>query len=200
MHSGVDEEDERQVVARLQELASDATSSRGASHRAGTYAFWGLAGATAAASVALLPFLVVPWLPKRVFGALPWMQTPQHQLTEVFTLLSEARSAGRATGTFVDLGSGDGCAVIEAARRGYTAHGVELNPALVLWSRLQARRARVNATFSWGNMFAVPLAPYDVVMCFGVPSLMPRLAEKVMLRSVYLGHVHQLITTIPIWQ
>ncbi|KAG5191606.1 hypothetical protein JKP88DRAFT_231021 [Tribonema minus] len=128
------------------------------------------------------------------------MQTPQHQLSEVFALLSEARSAGRATGTFVDLGSGDGCAVIEAARRGYAAHGVELNPALVLWSRLQARRARVKATFSWGNMFAVPLAPYDVVMCFGVPSLMPRLADKVRREMREGTHVVLYRFALPDWQ
>ena len=38
-------------------------------------------------------------------------------------------------GPIVDLGSGDGRIVIEAAKRGIPAEGVELNPWLVLYSR-----------------------------------------------------------------
>jgi len=37
--------------------------------------------------------------------------------------------------SLVDVGSGDGRIVLEAARRGYKAHGVELNPWLVLYSK-----------------------------------------------------------------
>src|SRR5882672_3428464 len=36
----------------------------------------------------------------------------------------------------VDLGSGDGRIVIAFARNGIDAHGYEISPALVLWSKL----------------------------------------------------------------
>ena len=38
-------------------------------------------------------------------------------------------------GALVDIGSGDGRIVMEAARAGYQAHGVELNRVLVMYSR-----------------------------------------------------------------
>ena len=40
-----------------------------------------------------------------------------------------------------DLGSGDGRIVIGLAKAGAEAHGYEINPFLVLWSRRQIRRA-----------------------------------------------------------
>jgi hypothetical protein len=114
---------------------------------------------------------------RRTYGALPWMQTPKRQINAALDLLARD-GAGRS---FCDLGSGDGAAVIAAAQRGYKAHGIELNPALLLWSKLQARRAGVHATatFEAGNMFEHNLSRYDSLMCFGVAPLMPRLAAKV---------------------
>jgi cyclopropane fatty-acyl-phospholipid synthase-like methyltransferase len=105
------------------------------------------------------------------------MQTPKRQISAALDLLAR-EGAGKS---FCDLGSGDGAAVIAAAQRGYKAHGIELNPALLLWSKLQARRAGVHATatFEGGNMFEHNLSRYDSVMCFGVAPLMPRLAAKV---------------------
>lgn len=41
----------------------------------------------------------------------------------------------------VDLGSGDGRVVIAMAQAGAEAHGYEINPWLVLWSRYAIRRA-----------------------------------------------------------
>jgi hypothetical protein len=106
------------------------------------------------------------------------MQTPKRQINAALDLLARDGAAGKS---FCDLGSGDGAAVIAAAQRGYKAHGIELNPALLLWSKLQARRAGVHATatFEGGNMFEHNLSKYDTLMCFGVAPLMPRLAAKV---------------------
>jgi len=38
---------------------------------------------------------------------------------------------------FVDIGSGDGRFVVWAARQGYSAHGLEYNPFLTLYSKLR---------------------------------------------------------------
>lgn len=128
--------------------------------------------------------------------------------------------------SFLDLGSGDGIAVRVAAaapgsRRapagrqlittpasasttgaggyGMRGVGVELNPSLVLISRLLALRDGVSSpatTFIHANMFDVPIhspqnsdsssgkqryapvGPFDVIMVFGVVPLMPRIAAK----------------------
>jgi hypothetical protein len=108
-----------------------------------------LAGATAAAAlgvcVAGLPFFVVPWLPRAVFGALPYLPTGPRRLHAMLDRLP-ARVAGGPGRRFLDLGSGDGEAVLVAAACGLAAHGVELNPTLVAFSRLRAWRAGAAAS------------------------------------------------------
>ena len=123
-----------------------------------------------------LPFFVVPWLPRAVFGALPYLPTGPTRLHAMLDRLPP-RVAGRGA-RFLDLGSGDGEAVLVAASRGLVAHGVELNPSLVAFSRLRAWRAASGATFSWGNLFdaGADVARSDVVFVFGVVPLMPRIA------------------------
>ena len=54
----------------------------------------------------------------------------------------------------VDLGSGDGQVLVEAARYGARGYGYELNPLLVLISRLRLRR---KATIQLANMWQVTL-------------------------------------------
>jgi hypothetical protein len=104
----------------------------------------GHAVAAAFASVALLgaaftaPFFVVPWLPRRVFGGLPYYATSPRRVRRLLAALPPSHTdPGRA---FVDLGSGDGVAVFAAAERGMRAYGVELNMSLVAVSKLAARQ------------------------------------------------------------
>ncbi|XP_076336507.1 ATP synthase subunit C lysine N-methyltransferase isoform X2 [Tachypleus tridentatus] len=66
---------------------------------------------------------------------LPYVPATTKQVTNVMTAL---RLYCVKEGTVVDLGSGDGRIVIEAAKQGYTAHGVELNLWLILYSRFKA--------------------------------------------------------------
>lgn len=128
-------------------------------------------------TAALAPFHVVPWLPRRIFGALPWMPTSARRVNRALDALPA--SFTQRGKRFVDLGSGDGVAVIAAAERGMVAHGVELNPTLVALSRFLAWRRASAATFELGNMFAHKLASYDVIMVFGVVPLMPRIGAKI---------------------
>lgn len=146
---------------------------------------------------ALAPFMIVPWLPKRRFGALPYMHTPRKKIDRLFGELlprhaSSTPGAGAGAGArrppkrFIDLGSGMGEAVIEAKRRGYEARGVELNPTLFLLSTFNAlvqagplaflQQPRLG--FALRNMWHVDLHNYDVIMVFGVQSLMARLTAK----------------------
>jgi len=65
----------------------------------------------------------------------------------------------------------------------FQAHGVELNPWLVLFSRLQSLRLRMSgasgkASFSVRDLFKHDLGVYDHVVVFGVDSMMPLLREK----------------------
>ena len=77
----------------------------------------------------------------------------------------------------VDLGSGDGITVIQAARRGALAHGIEYNPKLVDLSKRNAREAGVadRATFVQADIFKSDFSKATVVSLFLLPELNLRL-------------------------
>jgi len=82
----------------------------------------------------------------------------------------------------VDLGSGDGRVVVQAALQGYHATGVEINPYLVFLSRRKAAAAGAhNARFVWGNIWTYDLSATDVVYFFGRPGggVMSRFRSRV---------------------
>lgn len=178
-------EDQQQRM-QMQPISPKTTTTAGAS------AVMYFGGATAVGLLALLPFMVVPWLPKQKFGALPYMHTPQRKLRILFEQLlprhvrTSPATSRQPPKRFIDLGSGMGEAVIEARKRGFEAHGVELNPTLFVLSSLNAlwragplaffRRPRLS--FSMSNMWSLRLGGYDVIMVFGVQSLMGRLTHK----------------------
>lgn len=174
------------LSAILAALESDSTAEESAVATSAKSTSAGLAAARTALGVAavgtalLLPFFIVPWLPRKVFGALPWLPTSPRRVNAVLDALRpDIVKPGR---TFVDLGAGDGVAVIEAAKRGMVARGVELNPSLVLLSHINALRAGLpvyrRCSFRWGDLFKHPVADADVIMVFGVVPLMPRIASK----------------------
>ncbi|CAE7876813.1 ATPSCKMT [Symbiodinium sp. KB8] len=84
----------------------------------------------------------------------------------------------------VDFGSGDGRLVAAAAKRGMHATGYELNPYLVLWSRLRCFRALRTGPGSgqlrWANVWSADLRDADVVTVYGRPgdSFMEHAAKK----------------------
>ncbi|XP_063423261.1 ATP synthase subunit C lysine N-methyltransferase-like isoform X2 [Mytilus trossulus] len=93
-----------------------------------------IGGLVAGVYVAALPF-VVPAFRK---VCLPFVPASESQVRNVLSALK-----GRK-GTLLDIGSGDGRIVVEAAKVGFRGTGVELNPWLVLYSRWNARRHKVH--------------------------------------------------------
>lgn len=169
------------ILAAL-DTESNAAESAGSAKpaSAGLVAARTALGIAAVGSALLLPFFIVPWLPRKVFGALPWLPTSPRRVNAVLDALRP--QLVKPGCTFVDLGAGDGVAVIEAAKRGMVARGVELNPSLVLLSHINALRAGFQVyrrcSFRWGDLFKHPVADADVIMVFGVVPLMPRIASK----------------------
>lgn len=80
----------------------------------------------------------------------------------------------------VDLGSGDGRLLIEAARKGAKAYGVEINPGLFLYSYLNILTNRLSAyaKVSWGTLFSVDYRKYDVIFVAGFISMMKTLEKE----------------------
>lgn len=82
----------------------------------------------------------------------------------------------------VDLGSGDGRAVIAAAKRGASARGIEFDGNLVAVSRLNAAKAGVGdkATFEQADMFATDFSDASVVVLFLLPQLNEKLRPSIL--------------------
>lgn len=145
-------------------------------------------GVAVALSAICLPF-VLPALRK---VCLPYVPATDTQVANVMRALGERagrpvavrlrKAASGLSGTrkLVDIGSGDGRIVLEAAKAGYKAHGVELNPWLVLYSKYRARRLGLSATatFSRADLWKSEMGQYDNVVIFGVEEMMPALEDK----------------------
>jgi len=129
----------------------------------------------------LFVFLVVP-APARAQpwsgdeGTVPYVNTPM-EIVERMLRMAQVRSGDYV----VDLGSGDGRIVIEAAKRGARGLGVDLDPSLVKLAARNADRAGVadRARFEVRDIFETPLAPASVVTMYLLPEfnakLLPRL-------------------------
>src|SRR5213083_1188940 len=109
-------------------------------------------------------------------GTVPYVQTPV-EIVERMMRMAEVRA-----GDFViDLGSGDGRIVIEAAKRGARGLGVDLDPNLVKLATQNAQVAGVGerARFEVRNIFDTDLSRASVITMYLLPDfnakLLPRL-------------------------
>jgi hypothetical protein len=78
--------------------------------------------------------------------------------------------------TLLELGSGDGKVLVAAAQRGLNVVGVELNPILVLVSRVRTWRYRKQVRVVWGNLWQCNKWPQcEGIFVFLLPKYMKRL-------------------------
>ena len=81
--------------------------------------------------------------------------------------------------SFYDFGSGSGRVVAMAAKAGANAHGYELNPLLVVYSKLRLARYR-NAHIHFGNYWKVDTNKVDVLFIFGMQRDVNKLHQKLL--------------------
>ena len=109
-------------------------------------------------------------------GTVPYVQTPM-EIVERMLRMAEVRAGD----SVIDLGSGDGRIVIEAAKRGARGLGVDLDPALVKLATQNAQRVGVadRARFEVRDIFETDLSGASVVTMYLLPDfnvkLLPRL-------------------------
>lgn len=116
---------------------------------------------------------------------------------EKMLALAKAKPGEKAA----DLGSGDGKIVIALARAGVQAHGYEINPLLVWWSRRNIRKAELSdkAFIHWKDFWRADLREYDVVILFGTNRIM-RGFEKKLKKELQPGaRVVSNIFRLPTW-
>jgi SAM-dependent methyltransferase len=111
-------------------------------------------------------------------GTVPYVQTPM-EIVERMLRMAEVKKGDHV----IDLGSGDGRILIEAAKRGATGLGVDLDGSLVKLATENAKAAGVasQARFEVRDIFETDLTPASVVTMYLLPDfnakLLPRLLK-----------------------
>jgi SAM-dependent methyltransferase len=108
----------------------------------------------------------------------PYVGTPPRVVERMLTMAKV-----RSTDTVMDLGSGDGRIVLEAARRfGARAIGVEMNGALVGTCQDSARKLGIaeRATCRQGDIFDTDLSEVSVLTLYLSPEFNERLTTRIL--------------------
>src|SRR5436853_6350021 len=96
-------------------------------------------------------------------GTVPYVQTPT-EIVERMLRMAEVKAGD----SVIDLGSGDGRIVVEAAKRGAKGLGVDLDPNLVKLATQNAERAGVadRARFEVRDIFETDLSGATVITMY----------------------------------
>ncbi|CAH0402767.1 unnamed protein product [Chilo suppressalis] len=129
-------------------------------------------GLAVGVSVVCIPF-VSPALRK---VCLPYVPATTEQLAGV------SKALANRSGKLLDVGSGDGRIVFTAAKLGFKAEGVELNPWLVYYSRLASLlQPELRKTkFYRHNLWTFNLKQYENIVIFGVEQMMQDFEYKLL--------------------
>lgn len=122
----------------------------------------------------LLVILMVILFGGVVFFGAPYLPALKPQITAALDLLDL-----QPGDTMLEIGSGDGRVLAAAAERGWHAIGYELNPILVVWSRVKTRKYKELVEVHWGNAWQVRWPDVQGVYVFGLGRLMPKVYTKI---------------------
>lgn len=122
------------------------------------------------------------------FGA-PYVPSQRKYVRRAFAQLYKVTTKD----VLIDVGSGDGLVLRLAAQRGATAIGYEINPGLVVISRLLSLRYK-KVSIQLANFWRVELpSATTVVYIFGVSRDGKRFIRKLQAEATRLGHPLTLI-------
>ena len=109
------------------------------------------------------------------FTGAPYLPTPHKRVKEMIELADIKRGD-----IIIDLGSGDGRILIEAARNGAIAHGFEINPFLAVLSKFKAVMSGVSKSvhIHVGDYRRHALPKANTVFLFGITSHMKVIEKK----------------------
>ena len=109
-----------------------------------------------------------------IFRGAPYLPTLKKQIEEALDLLD--LEPGQ---TLLELGSGDGRFLNAAAKRGLYSVGYELNPLLVIWTRLRYYKNRKFISVKWGDYWKTDWPDTDGMYVFLLQKYMKKLDTKV---------------------
>lgn len=107
------------------------------------------------------------------FGA-PYLPTLKDRVPEAIELAN--LKPGQ---TLLELGSGDGRVLIAAAKKGIKSVGYELNPLLVVYSKVKTIKYRKNIKIIWGNYWKKQWPKADGIFVFLLQPYMEKLDKRI---------------------
>ncbi len=110
------------------------------------------------------------------FGA-PYLPTLKNRVSDIVKL-AELKSGQ----TVLELGSGDGRVLLAFAKQGINVVGYELNPVLVLYSKIITFKYRSKVQVKWGNYWKEEWPDADVVFVFLLQRYMQKLDQQIIQR------------------
>jgi 16S rRNA A1518/A1519 N6-dimethyltransferase RsmA/KsgA/DIM1 with predicted DNA glycosylase/AP lyase activity len=108
------------------------------------------------------------------FGA-PFVTTPSKIIKEIIKLANI-----KCNDVIVDMGSGDGRILIEAAKYCKKSIGYEINPYLVLWSKIisMVKKSSHKIDINWKNYMNADLTDASIVVLYSIRGFIPALERK----------------------
>lgn len=142
--------------------------------------------------VAILYLLLRPI----VNGAL-YFPIPREVVREV-TQIAKIRPGEK----MADLGSGDGRILVAFAKAGAEAHGYEINPLLVVWSRFLIKKFGLEkkAAVHWKSFWLEDISSFEIITIYGYPDIMKKMGDKLNKELKSGASVISLVYQFPDWE
>ena len=121
-------------------------------------------------AVAFLFFSIIP-----VLRGAPFVPIHRQRLVRALEFLNLKPDQKAA-----DLGSGDGRVLIEIAKKGVKSIGYEINPFLVLKTKMEVKKQGLGSLVSchWKSFWGVNFNQFDAVFIFGISHIMKGIEKK----------------------
>ncbi len=119
-----------------------------------------------------LVFFVV-FLSHFIFKGAPYVRTSTSRIASMLDMACPTPDS-----CMVDLGSGMGDILLEFAKICEISHGIEINPFLIVISKL--RLSKTGARVYRRNLWKFDLSRYDIVTVYGIPKIMQHLEYKLL--------------------
>ncbi len=131
------------------------------------------------------------------FGGVPYLPTPNKNLSKMLELAEL-----KPNELLIDLGSGDGRILIEAAKKGAKAIGYEIDPFLVWTARKEIKKQGLENKIKIyrQSFWKADLKEADVITFYGITGIMGRM-EKKLLKGLKPGaRVCSYVFSFPNWK
>lgn len=131
-----------------------------------------------------------------MFSGAPFVPTKMEKVKKMIKI-----SGLKEGEKMIDLGSGDGRIVCEAAKTGAECVGVEISPFLYWWSKRKAKlKGLKNVKFLRDSLWNIDLSEFNLITIYFIPHRMKKLYKKIKSEMKPGSRVVSYAFTFPDWQ